>query len=166
MRHPLGQPGPPHLDRALMKISGANSFGKTNHGQRFPQAIAHRGYKAAYPENTMGAFAGAISIGAHAIETDLHITKDKVVVLSHDATLKRCFGRPERLVDVDWDYVSRLETIKEPKQHMPRLRDLLEFLALPANEDIWLVLDIKVSSQPSLPWLSLARPPPSKITQN
>lgn len=48
-----------------------------------PQAIAHRGYKAKFPENTMGAFRGAIEVGAHAIETDLHLSKDDVVVISH-----------------------------------------------------------------------------------
>lgn len=52
-------------------------------GGRMPQAIAHRGYKAEWPENTMNSFANAIAVGAHAIETDLHLTKDKVVVLSH-----------------------------------------------------------------------------------
>ena len=31
----------------------------------------------------MGAFAGAVGAGAHAIETDLHLSKDGVVVLSH-----------------------------------------------------------------------------------
>lgn len=34
---------------------------------RRPQAIAHRGYKAAFPENTMGAFKGAVEVKAHAI---------------------------------------------------------------------------------------------------
>ena len=48
-----------------------------------PQAIAHRGYKAEYPENTMGAFSGAVRVGAHALETDLHISRDNVVVISH-----------------------------------------------------------------------------------
>lgn len=48
-----------------------------------PQTIAHRGYNAEHPENTMGAFAGAVKIGAHAAETDLHMSKDDVVVLSH-----------------------------------------------------------------------------------
>lgn len=52
-------------------------------GRRLPQAIAHRGYKAKYPENTMGAFTGAVNVGAHAIETDIHLSKDRVVVLSH-----------------------------------------------------------------------------------
>lgn len=48
-----------------------------------PQAIAHRGYKAKFPENTMGAFRGAVEVGAEAIETDIHLSKDGVVVLSH-----------------------------------------------------------------------------------
>ena len=52
-------------------------------GRRLPQAIAHRGYKAKFPENTMGAFKGAVEVGAHAVETDIHLSKDGVVVLSH-----------------------------------------------------------------------------------
>lgn len=48
-----------------------------------PQTVAHRGYKAKHPENTMGAFRGAVEVGANAIETDVHVTKDGVVVLSH-----------------------------------------------------------------------------------
>ena len=31
----------------------------------------------------MDAFAGAVKAGAHAIETDIHLSKDGVVVLSH-----------------------------------------------------------------------------------
>lgn len=31
----------------------------------------------------MGAFRGAMEAGAHAIETDVHLTKDGVAVLSH-----------------------------------------------------------------------------------
>ena len=31
----------------------------------------------------MGAFKGAIEVGTDAIETDIHLTKDGVVVLSH-----------------------------------------------------------------------------------
>jgi phosphatidylglycerol phospholipase C len=65
----------------------------TPHGKR-PQAIAHRGYKAANPENTMGAFKGAADVGAHAIETDLHLSKDGVVVLSHVRTFQRNGRKP------------------------------------------------------------------------
>lgn len=63
--------------------STANGNGQKLAGPRLPQAIAHRGYKAAFPENSMGAFQGAVDVGAHAIETDLHLTKDGVVVLVH-----------------------------------------------------------------------------------
>jgi glycerophosphoryl diester phosphodiesterase len=31
----------------------------------------------------MGAFKGAIGVGAQAIETDIHLSKDGVVVISH-----------------------------------------------------------------------------------
>jgi glycerophosphoryl diester phosphodiesterase len=54
-----------------------------------PQAIAHRGYKARFPENTLAAFRGAVEVGAHAIETDLHLSKDGVVVLSHVCKLQK-----------------------------------------------------------------------------
>jgi tubulin gamma len=60
------------------------AFGRKNvSGRRLPQAIAHRGYKAKFPENTMGAFKGAVEVGAEGLETDVHLTKDGVVVLSH-----------------------------------------------------------------------------------
>lgn len=37
----------------------------------------------------MGAFKGAVEVGAHAIETDIHLSKDGVVVLSHVRPLLR-----------------------------------------------------------------------------
>lgn len=94
----------------------------------------------------MAAFKGAVEVGVHAIETDIHLTKDGVVVLSHDATLTRCFGRPEKLVDLDWKELKDLKTTAEPKQHMPCLSDLLEYLASPGLEDLWVLLDIKLDN--------------------
>ncbi|KAF2272494.1 tubulin-domain-containing protein [Westerdykella ornata] len=117
-------------------------------GNKRPQAIAHRGYKAKFPENTMGAFKGAVKVGAEAIETDIHLSKDGVVVLSHDKDLKRCFGRPEKIIDCDYEFLSRLRTLKEPREPMPRLVDLLEYLAQPGLEDIWMLLDIKIDNDP------------------
>ncbi|ETS82247.1 hypothetical protein PFICI_07249 [Pestalotiopsis fici W106-1] len=110
---------------------------------RLPQAIAHRGYKAAFPENSLAAFRSAVEIGAHAIETDLHLSRDGVVVLSHDASLKRCFGIDKKVADCDWSYLSTLLTLREPKQSLPRLIDLLEYLAKPDAEHMWLLLDVK-----------------------
>ncbi|KAF2157694.1 PLC-like phosphodiesterase [Myriangium duriaei CBS 260.36] len=115
-------------------------------GQKFPQAIAHRGYNSRYPENTMLAFKGAIEVGSHALETDIRLTRDGVVVLSHDPTLKRCFGVDKRIADCDWDYISTLRTVKEPHEPMPTLKDLMGFLSQSTLKHIWLLLDVKVST--------------------
>ena len=56
---------------------------KDGRGRSFPNTIAHRGLNVAYPENSMAAFKGAVKVGAHALETDIHISKDNVLVLSH-----------------------------------------------------------------------------------
>ncbi|TLD28022.1 PLC-like phosphodiesterase [Venturia nashicola] len=118
----------------------------TEDGSRLPHSIAHRGFKAKFPENTMSSMRGAVEAGAHALETDIHLTKDGVVVLSHDANLKRCFGKPEKIIDCDWEYIQSLRTIAKPYVPMPRLKELLEYLATPGLEDIWLLLDIKLDN--------------------
>jgi tubulin gamma len=64
---------------------------------------------------------------------------------SQDKDLKRCFGREEKIIDCDYEFISKLRTLKEPHEPMPRLADLLEYLAQPGLEDIWVMLDIKVS---------------------
>ncbi|KAK7964925.1 glycerophosphoryl diester phosphodiesterase [Apiospora saccharicola] len=117
--------------------------------RQLPQAIAHRGYKMAYPENSMAAFRSAVEIGAHAIETDLHLSRDGVVVLSHDGTLKRCFDEELRVAECDWSYLSTLRTTRKPHEPMPRLVDLLEYLAQPGQEHVWVLLDIKKDDEPT-----------------
>jgi phosphatidylglycerol phospholipase C len=54
-----------------------------NESPRLPQTISHRGYKGKFPENTLCAIAGAIEAGTHALELDLRLSGDGVVVLSH-----------------------------------------------------------------------------------
>lgn len=52
----------------------------------FPRIIAHRGYSAKYPENTLQAFQKAVEYGADSIELDVQYTADKQLVVYHDAT--------------------------------------------------------------------------------
>jgi glycerophosphoryl diester phosphodiesterase len=47
----------------------------------------HRGARAVLPENTIPAFAYAIDQGVDAIEMDVAVTKDDVLVISHDLVL-------------------------------------------------------------------------------
>lgn len=51
--------------------------------------VAHRGASAYAPEHTAAAYRLAIEQGAEYVEQDLGITKDGVLVCTHDATLER-----------------------------------------------------------------------------
>ncbi|KAI5853902.1 PLC-like phosphodiesterase [Tricharina praecox] len=111
--------------------------------RRSTQAITHRGDQTKYPENTMLAFEAAFEAGSDAIETDLHLTRDGVVVMSHDATLKRCFGVEKKIIDCDYSYIQTLRTLKEPHLPLPSLKEVVEYVR---DKDIWLLLDIKVDN--------------------
>lgn len=56
-------------------------------------AIAHRGGARSAPENTIDAFAHAIALGYRYLETDVHLTRDGVLVAFHDARLDRTTDR-------------------------------------------------------------------------
>jgi glycerophosphoryl diester phosphodiesterase len=47
----------------------------------------HRGARGLLPENTLAGFAKALEIGVTTLETDLAVTRDGVLVLSHDPVL-------------------------------------------------------------------------------
>ena len=51
---------------------------------------AHRGASTYAPENTMPAFRLAMEMGTDGFGNDIHLTKDKVFVVSHDASIARC----------------------------------------------------------------------------
>ncbi len=48
--------------------------------------IGHRGAPYHFPENTMASFRKALDLGANALEFDLCLTKDKRIVVYHDAS--------------------------------------------------------------------------------
>jgi len=54
-----------------------------------PVIIAHRGYSARYPENTLAAFGAALDAGADMVEMDVWLTKDGEIAVLHDDTLDR-----------------------------------------------------------------------------
>jgi len=54
--------------------------------------IAHRGYAAHFPENTIVGIGAAIEVGAQAVEIDIQLTADQVPVLFHDRELNRVCG--------------------------------------------------------------------------
>ncbi|HTJ64933.1 MAG TPA: glycerophosphodiester phosphodiesterase [Alphaproteobacteria bacterium] len=61
---------------------------------------AHRGGRALRPENTLQSFANALAIGVDTLELDMGVTKDGVVVVSHDRHLS-----PDLARDAHGNYV-------------------------------------------------------------
>lgn len=59
-----------------------------------PWLIAHRGGSALAPENTVEAFEKAASLGADAMETDVHLSRDGHVMVFHDDDTERICGVP------------------------------------------------------------------------
>ena len=53
---------------------------------------AHRGSRLRAPENTMAAFALAVTEGADGIELDVHLTADGHLVVRHDPTVSLADG--------------------------------------------------------------------------
>lgn len=61
-----------------------------------------------YPENTVPGFIAAAEI-ADGFETDLHLTKDGKIVLSHDETLDRCTNCTGKISDLTFDCILLLK---------------------------------------------------------
>lgn len=60
-----------------------------SHEVHAPALVAHRGYAARYPENTLEGITAAMRAGARYVEVDIQLSADGVPVLFHDADLAR-----------------------------------------------------------------------------
>ncbi len=74
-----------------------------------PIRFAHRGGALLWPENTAPAFQGAVDLGYRYIETDVRITRDRVVVVMHDATLERTTNGVGKVSDWLWEDLQYLD---------------------------------------------------------
>lgn len=59
-----------------------------------PVFYAHRGAAIEQPENTMSSFRRALELGADVLESDVHLTSDGHVIVSHDPSAERMCGVP------------------------------------------------------------------------
>lgn len=85
--------------------------------------ISHRGGAAENTENTISAFQHSMSIGVDVIELDVHITKDRKVVVSHDNSLARLAGVDKLIGDLNYHELPPLE---ENIYVLPYSKDKLE----------------------------------------
>ena len=131
----------------------------------------HRGARGLLPENTLPAFARALAIGVTTLELDCAITKDGVVVVSHDSTLNPEITRDETgrwITRADWPIaqftfselqrfdVGRIDPASEyakrfPQQQaidgtrMPRLDEVFALARRAGNEHVRFNIETKIS---------------------
>ena len=105
---------------------------------------AHRGAMETHPENTLVAFREAVKAGAHMIEFDVQLTKDKKLVVMHDATVDRTTNGAGKVSELTWAEIRELDagSWKSPEfkgLHVPTFQEVLN--EMPVN--VWLNIHLK-----------------------
>lgn len=95
-----------------------------------PLVIAHRAGAARGPENTVAALERAIAAGADMAEIDVGRTRDGVLVVLHDDTLRRTTGVDGTVRDTRYEVVRRLDagswySIAFAGEPIPTLEEML-----------------------------------------
>jgi glycerophosphoryl diester phosphodiesterase len=71
--------------------------------------IAHRGFSTKYPENTLLAFQKALEANSDYIELDVMLTKDGVLVVTHDNSTERLTGKNYQVEQTDFTKLRTLD---------------------------------------------------------
>jgi glycerophosphoryl diester phosphodiesterase len=98
--------------------------------------IAHRGASDIEPENTIGAFARAIELGADMIEMDIRMSRDEIPLVFHDDTID---GIP--VVNLDFSEIRKFGHDRGIK--IPTLEEVLQF----TSGKIRLNIELKIKSR-------------------
>jgi len=113
----------------------------------WPRFIAHRGASSLAPENTIAAFSIARSLGAGAVELDVHLCATGEPVVVHDSWLDRVAGVHARVEDLSLREIASIAVgIAFPDssyrdERIPTLDEALETLGLGVRVDVELKAD-------------------------
>jgi glycerophosphoryl diester phosphodiesterase len=110
-----------------------------------PLAIAHRGQRATFPEQTIEAYDAAIRLGADGIEADVQLTADGRLAMMHDLTLDRTTDARGPISARNW---AELQTIDagswfDPAFAACRIPSLEETIELVVGAGLVLCVEIK-----------------------
>ncbi len=118
--------------------------------------VAHRGGAALAPENTLIAFATGLEHDADALEMDIHLSKDGIIVVTHDPTLTRTTNQAGFISDYDAKTLSSFNAATNfsgegnfKEQPIPSLIEVLDLIQNKALRPVFLQIEIKVKSDGS-----------------
>ena len=86
--------------------------------------VAHRGFCAAYPENSLKSLRAALECGAAAVEFDVQLTRDHVAVVCHDDTLSRTAGVDVSILEHPFTELQSI-SVGEPKRFAQKFSDCM-----------------------------------------
>jgi len=114
----------------------------------FPQIIAHRGASYLAPENTVASAKLAWELGTDAVETDIYLSKDDRIIVSHDGNTRRTTGKNYKIRETLSDTLRILDagSLKNEKykgEKLPFLEEIIE--TVPDGKK--LVIEIKCGSE-------------------
>jgi glycerophosphoryl diester phosphodiesterase len=105
--------------------------------ENWPLVVAHRGDSIRHPENTLPAFEAAVAAGADAVELDVRLSADGVLVVSHDPDLERTAGTSANVCDLTVEQLGRLNVGRpEEPVRIPTLNEVLQRMAGRVRVDI------------------------------
>ncbi|MEK6950482.1 MAG: glycerophosphodiester phosphodiesterase family protein [Nanoarchaeota archaeon] len=110
----------------------------------------HRGAAAVEPENTLRSFAAGLKAGANAIEFDTRLSKDKKLVVFHDATLERTTNGKgnihnftlAELRQLDAGQGERIPTAKEALEFIIRKNKAIALLEIKDKDSVKQVVEV------------------------
>lgn len=109
------------------------------------EIASHRGDMENAPENSISSIKNAMEKGVDAVEVDLAMTKDGVLILHHDADLNRVAGIPVKVSDLTYEEIKKIDIGKKygenvPGEHIPTLEEVLELMTEAEKK---LIIDMK-----------------------
>jgi glycerophosphoryl diester phosphodiesterase len=115
--------------------------------------VAHRGESADAPENTMAAFQLAWERKVPAVELDVHLSRDGVLVVCHDPDTKRTTGVSKKIKETPSAELLALDAgrWKDPRfagEKMPRLEEALA--TIPEGARCFIEIKVGPESVPAL----------------
>ncbi len=111
------------------------------------QVVAHRGGSLLAPENTLLAFEAGIKAKADQLELDIHLSKDDVMIIMHDPTLKRTTNQSGTIGDYTVDELKQFNAASSHEGHpFTEIPTLKEVLDLVKDTDLELQIEIKVDN--------------------